>query len=128
MSGTKRCLQVEEGQLRPSTVILAGFARLPESIAARHHCGFLSIEIELDPHDNRIVDCNCTAVSNLVVKIMGNTLLGSPIESGIRMCMEQLETRLYSVTKRALIAALEDVYRNFQKYRADQNNGDAGST
>ncbi len=80
----------------------------------------MSVEIELDPKDNKVVDVNCNVVSSLVEKILGNTLLGFDIEAGVRECIEQIETRHYSVTKRALIAALEDVFRNYQRYQAEK--------
>jgi len=45
-----------------------------------------------------------------------HTLLGSTVEEGIRTTIEQLEKRFFSVTKRAVIAALEDAYKWYKKY------------
>ena len=103
-------------KLRPDTIILAGFSRLPEKMTAKNSNGFMSVELELDPKDNKVVDFNCSVVSLLVEKVLNNALLGFEIEEGVRECISQIETRHYSVTKRALIAALEDVFRNYQMY------------
>lgn len=109
-------------KLRPDTIILAGFSRLPEKMTAKNSNGFMSVELELDPKDNKVVDFNCSVVSSLVEKVVGNALLGFEIEEGVRECISQIETRHYSVTKRALIAALEDVFRNYQMYLGEKEN------
>ena len=47
-------------------------------------------------------------------------MLENEIEEGVRECINQIETRHYSVTKRALIATLEDVFRNYQRYQSEK--------
>lgn len=103
--------------LRPKTIIISGSSRLPENITAKHVYGFFCIELEVDPKDSKIVDCSCTLVPSLGQKILYGALLGETIEEGIRKAIEEVETRFYSVTKRAVIAALEDAYKWYQKYK-----------
>ncbi len=101
--------------LRPETIIVAGSARLPEEVTAKHVFGCITIELEIDPVDSTIVDFSCTLVPSLGGKILRNALLGSTVEEGIEKAIIQLDRRFLSVTKRAVIAALEDAYRWYKK-------------
>ena len=110
----------EKDKLRPDTIIVAGSARLPENITARHVFGFFAIELEIDPVDCKIVDVSCTMLPSLGEKIVQNALLGNEVEEGIKDAIEQLERRFFSVTKRAVIAALEDAYKWYKKSIEDK--------
>ncbi len=101
--------------LRPDTIIVAGSARLPEGITAKHVFGCLTIELEIDPVDSTIVDISCTLVPSLGEKILHDALLGSNVHEGIEEAVIQLDKRFFSVTRRAIIAALEDAYRWYKK-------------
>jgi len=105
----------QDYKLRPDTIIVAGSARLPENITAKHVFGYFAIELEIDPVDTKIVDVSCTALPSLGEKILNNALLGSEVEEGIHGAIQQLERRFFSVTKRAIIAALEDAYKWYKK-------------
>jgi hypothetical protein len=97
-----------EHNLRPETIIVAGSARLPEGITAKHVFGCLTIELEIDPVDSIVVDISCALVPSLGEKILHNALLGSSVHGGIEEAIIQLDSRFFNVTRRALIAALED--------------------
>ena len=105
----------KKDKLRPDTIIIAGSARLPENTTAKHISGFFSIELEIDPVDCKIVDVSCTMLPSLGEKIVYNILLGNEVKEGIRDAIQQLERRFFSVTKRAIIAALEDAYKWYKK-------------
>ena len=105
-----------EHKLRPETIIVAGSARLPEEVTAKHVFGCITIELEIDPFDSTIVDISCTLVPSLGGKILHNALVGNKVEEGIEKAIIQLEVRFFSVTRRAVIAALEDAYRWYKKY------------
>ncbi len=105
----------EKYKLRPDTIVVAGSARLPENITAKHVFGYFAIEIEIDLLDSKIVDVSCTVLPSLGEKILYSALLGNKVEEGIKNAIEQLERRFFSVTKRAIIAALEDAYKWYKK-------------
>ena len=104
-----------EHNLRLETIIVAGSARLPEEVTAKHVFGCITIELEIDPVDSTIVDISCTLVPSLGGKILHNALVGSTVEEGIEKAIIQLDSRFFSVTRRAVIAALEDAYRWYKK-------------
>lgn len=106
--------------LRPETVIIAGSARLPENITAKHVFGYITIELEVDPLDLTIVDVSGTMLPFLGEKILHNALLGNKFEEAIQEAIEQLDRRFFSVTKRAVIAALEDAFRWYKRFLGKQ--------
>ncbi|KMQ50550.1 hypothetical protein CHISP_2543 [Chitinispirillum alkaliphilum] len=82
---------------------------------------FFSIDIEIDPaKDDLIVDFACTLVPKLVERVLSDSLIGYPFEEGIRNAEDKLEVRFFSSTKRAIIAAIEDTYKWYQKYKKNQ--------
>lgn len=105
-----------EHNLRPETIIVAGSARLPEEVTAKHVFGCITIELEIDLVDSTIVDFSCTLVPSLGGKILHNALVGNTVEEGIEKAITQLDRRFFNVTRRAVIAALEDAYRWYKKY------------
>ena len=103
--------------LRPKTIVFCGVSRLPENITAKHVYGYLTLEIEVDPVDFKIVDLSCTLVPSLGEKLLMNALLGYEVESGIKNAIREIDARFVSTTKRAVIAAIEDVYARYIEYR-----------
>jgi hypothetical protein len=101
--------------IRPETVVIAGSARLPENITAKHVFGYITIELEIDPVDSTIVDVSYTLLPFLGEKILHNALLGNKVDEAIENAITQLDRRFFSVTKRAVIAALKDAYRWYKK-------------
>ncbi len=102
--------------LRPETIIVAGSARLPEDVTAKHVFGCITIELEIDLVDSTIVDISCTLIPSLGGKILHNALVGNTVDEGIEKAIIQLDRRFFNVTRRALIAALDDAYRWYKKY------------
>ena len=102
--------------LRPKTIVVCGISRLPENITAKHVYGYLSLEIEIDPVDFKIVDVSCTLVPSLGEKLLMSALLGYEVEEGIKNAIKEIEARFVSTTKRAVIAAIEDAYARYVEY------------
>ncbi len=100
---------------KPETIVIAGSARLPENAPASHLFGCLTIELEINPADKTIVDLSCVSVPFLGEKILRKALLGNKIDEGIEGAITQLSERFFNITKRAVIAALEDAYRWYKK-------------
>lgn len=101
---------------RPKTLIFCGTAKLPENVTAKHVFGHLSVELEIDPVDFKIVDVSCTLLPALGEKILCNSLIGYRIEEGIKNSIAEIEDRFFSSTKRAVIAAIEDVHKRYTDY------------
>ncbi|MBU1784084.1 MAG: DUF3870 domain-containing protein [Candidatus Omnitrophica bacterium] len=48
--------------MRSDTIVVAGSARLPENITAKHVFGYVAIELEIDLADHKIVDSSCALI------------------------------------------------------------------
>jgi len=105
---------------RPKTLIFSGNARLPENVTAKHVFGYLSIELEVDPVNFKIADVSCTLLPSLGEKVLVNALMGCEIEEGIKNAVSEIESRFFSTTKRAIIAAVEDAHRRYVDYTKDK--------
>ena len=91
----------------PPTFILAGFAKLPAKVP-----GDLTLELEVDPYDMRIVDAACSCLPALGQKLLVGTRLDD-LEGAIG----QIRARYVGATQRAMIASLEDALRRYEELR-----------
>jgi hypothetical protein len=101
--------------LRPKTIIVSGFAGLPEEIADINVSGCIIIELEIDPVDSTIADMSSNLATSLWQKILHSTLIGNKVDEGIEEAISQLENRFFAGTKGALISALKDAYSCYKE-------------
>lgn len=101
--------------LRQETIVIAGFARLPQSITGENFSSYISIEFEIEPADSKVVDIYCTLLPFVEKEILYQACLGDKIDTGIEKAIEQLHKRFFGKTKRPIINALEDAYKCYKK-------------
>ncbi len=101
--------------LRPETIVIAGSARLPQSITGKNFSSYIAIEFEIEPSNSKVVDIYCTLLPFVEKEILYQACLGNKIETGIEKAIEQLDKRFFGTTKRPIIKALEDAYRCYKK-------------
>lgn len=112
--------EAERYKPRPKTLVFCGNSRLPENVTAKHVFGYLSIELEVDPVDLKIVDVSCTLLPALGEKILMNALISHQIEEGVKNAVDEIKNRFFSTTKRAIIAAIEDAYKRYADYAREE--------
>jgi len=100
---------------RPETIVIAGFAKLPESITGKIFLSYIAIEFEIEPADSRVVDIYCTLLPFVEKEILYQACLGNKIDTGIEKAIEQVDKRFIGKTKMPIINALEDAYRRYKK-------------
>lgn len=101
--------------LRPDTIVIAGFGRLPQNITGKNSSSCIAIEFEIEPSDSKIVDIYCTLLPFVEKEILYAACLGNKVGTGIEEAIEQLDNRFFGATKRAIITALEDAHRCYRK-------------
>lgn len=111
-----------ETKLRPETLIISGTSRLPENVTSQHVYGFFTIDVEIDPESETIVDFACTLVPKLVEKVLSDSMVGYPFEEGLKNAIDKLEKRFYGSTKRAIISGIEDAYKWYHQYQTERDN------
>ena len=102
-------------RLRPDTIVIAGFGRLPQNITGKNPSSYIAVEFEIEPADSKIVDIYCTLLPFVEKEILYKACLGNKIGAGIEEAIEQLDKRFFGATKRAIITALGDAHRCYRK-------------
>jgi len=101
--------------LRPETIVIAGFARLPQSSTGKNFSSYIAIEFEIEPANSKVVDIYCTLLPFVEKEILYQACLGNKIDTGIEKAIEQLDKRFFGTTKKLIINTLEDAYRWYEK-------------
>ena len=96
------------------TIILCGTSRLPANLAPEH---IFTIEVETELMSWRILNFGCTRRLPLGEKILQKSLLGYEVEDGIKNAIEQIDTRYFSNTRKAVAAALRDLSVRCVEYK-----------
>ena len=112
----------KEISTHPPTIIFAGYALLPSKATNGGIHGALSVEIEIDPFDKRIVDAKCNLLPALGEKLLTEILIGSFIEDGLERAIAEIRSRYFSVTQRATISTLEEILKRYKEYMNKENN------
>ena len=102
--------------LRPDTIVIAGVARLPQSITGKNFSSSITIEFEIEPANSKVVDIYCTLFAFKVEReILYQACLGNKIDTGIEKAIEQLDKRFFGTIKKPIINTLRDAYRWYEK-------------
>lgn len=109
--------------LSPPTLIFAGFSRLPANSCTPHGGGVLALEVEVDPYDLRIVDADCNCLPALGQKFLVGLLVGRKMDDGLADIATEIRSQYFSITQRAMIAALEDLLKRYEEYKQKKGNG-----
>ncbi|MBU8878493.1 DUF3870 domain-containing protein [Bacillus sp. FJAT-29790] len=97
-----------------NTIFIAGHAKLPSGMAAKNVFETLTITAEIDKHYGVIVDASCTLATEHGRKYISMLLKGHSLRNGIDKPLEQLKTGYLGKANSALIAALKDLYKQFE--------------
>jgi len=62
------------------------------------------------------VNVSSNLIPSLGEKVIHNAVLGYEIKKGIQRAIKQREMRFYSITKRAVMTVIENVYQSYGKY------------
>ena len=96
------------------TVVLCGTSKLPANLVSEH---IFTIEVEIELTNWKILNFNCTRCLPLGEKILQKSLIGYEVEEGIKNAVEQIDTRYFSTTRKAVVAALRDLSVRYAEYK-----------
>lgn len=97
-----------------NTYFIAGHAKLPTGMAARSIYETLTITAEIDKHYGVIVDASCTLATEHGRDYISRLLKGYSLRHGIDKPLEDLKNGYLGKANHALIAALKDLYKQFE--------------
>jgi hypothetical protein len=104
-----------------NTQFIAGHARLPTGIAAKNMYDTLTITAEIDKKYGVIVDASCTLATEHGRDYVSRLLKGYSLKDGMEPIIEQINDGYLGKANSALIAALKDLYKQYQKMQAEKS-------
>ena len=97
------------------TIVIAGFATLPESSATKGSLNYFALEFEIEKCNSVVMDVYCNLLPFVEKDILIRACLGNRIDIGIEKAMVELDKRFFGRTKQAIMTAVEDAYGCYRK-------------
>ncbi|OYQ78206.1 hypothetical protein B9T12_04970 [Wohlfahrtiimonas chitiniclastica] len=91
------------------TVFIAGYARLPQGMAAKHMFESMTITAEIEPKHGVILAADCTLITELGKNFIRQLLRGYSLNDGIEGLIDAVHQSYKGKATSALIAALRDL-------------------
>ncbi len=95
------------------TLLFVGYAKLPGNLVSGLATDVLSLELEVDPNKNIIVDASISHLRSLGVKLILDVLIGYDLEKTLSGAEDEIQSRFFGHTQKAVIAALEKAYEGY---------------
>ena len=99
------------------TLFLAGYARLPQGMAAKNLFESMTITVEIEPKYGVILAADCTLITELGRNFIGQLLRGCSLNDGIETIIEVIHESYRGKATSALIAALKDLEHQYQQLK-----------
>ncbi len=99
------------------TVFLAGYARLPQGMAAQNLFESMTVTMEIDRVYGVVLAADCTLITELGRQFIGGLLRGYSFNEGIQSMIHALEAQYRGKAIGALIAALRDIDHQYQQIK-----------
>ncbi len=100
-----------------NTVFIAGHAKLPSGMAAKSIFDTLTITVEMDRKYGVIIEASCTLATEHGREFISKLLRGHSLQDGIDKPLEQLTSSYLGKANNALVAALKDLYKQYEAYK-----------
>lgn len=97
-----------------NTYFIAGHAKLPSGMAAKNMFETLTITVEIDKNYGVIVEASCTLATEHGRDYISRLLKGHSLRNGIDRPLEELKSGYLGKANNALIAALKDLYKQYE--------------
>jgi len=105
-------------EARPTTVLLVGYAKLPEETAAQSLYGTVGVALEVERETGTILAAACTLVPLIASDFIGNILKGKRLPENIEEAHSEICARYLGPAQSAITAALRAANDRWESYRA----------
>jgi hypothetical protein len=106
-------------------VVVSGHAKLPKEAAARAIYEVLSIVVAADLRQGVVVEVDSTLVTQPAKTFVRELLLGVSLDESPDAVLGCVERYYWGGAKRALAAAVRDLYDKWREYRGVHGEGGA---
>lgn len=109
--------------MEPS-LLFTGYAKFPARITADEIYHFLCISLEVERETGKIIDADCTLVTELSRKFFTRIICGYSILHDFHVIEEVLEDRYQGNARRAIITAMRRIREQYLSYsKKDEKEG-----
>lgn len=105
-----------------NTVLLSGYAKLPNNITAETVYETLAVAVLFDRRSGIILEAEASMVTDIAKKFIAGLLVGYNLNDGPEELMDEFECYYHGNAKRALETAIRMVFSKYQEYEAEQKN------
>jgi len=103
---------------RPTTVLLVGYAKLPEETAAQSLYGSVGVALELERETGTILAASCTLVLPMASDFISKILKGKKLPEELEEVVAEICARYLGPAQNAIVAALRAANDRWEGYRA----------
>jgi len=104
----------------PRTVLVLGYAKLPEDTASHALYGSVGIALEIERDFGTIMAVDCTLAPDLANDFLGRLLQGKRLPEDLELCAAEIASRFLGPSQSALVAALRAANDRWESYRASE--------
>lgn len=97
------------------TYFIAGYARLPQGMAAKSLYDTLTITAEIDQKYGVIIEASCTLATEHGRNYINRLLRGISLRDGVDRAVQLVQTHYHGRGANALVAALKDLCLQYEQ-------------
>lgn len=97
-----------------NTVFIAGYARLPQGMAATHIFDSMTITAEIELKYGVILAADCTLITDLGKNFIHKLMRGYSLNDGVETLIQRVQSSYKGKATSAIIAALKDLDYQYQ--------------
>ena len=102
-----------------NTVLLSGYAKLPNNTTAENVYTTLAVAVLFDRRSGIILEAEASLVTSIAKKFISGLLVGYNLNEGPDALMEEFEAYYHGNAKRALETAMRMIFSKYQEYVAE---------
>lgn len=99
------------------TLLFVGYARLPGNMISGSGSDVLSLELEVDPSTDLVVNASCSCIPSLETELILDVLIGYDLKHTLSDPEDEIRRRFFGPAQKAVIAALEKAYEGYLRYK-----------
>jgi hypothetical protein len=103
----------------PTTILLVGYAKLPEETAAQSVYGTVGVALEVEYETGMVLAASCTLVLPMASEFIGKILTGKRLPQNLEEGVAEISARYLGPAQSAIIAALRAANDRWESYRTE---------
>lgn len=101
-------------------VLLSGRAKLPQDTAVHASYELLAVIVVVETHHGVILEVDVTSISAPARDFVKDSLIGVSLDDSPDPVIEYLNSSYRGSAKKTIVAAVSDIYKQWQKIREEQ--------